>query len=148
VKLPTECLDALDRASTFSFFALGKAVVRKLVAKLSGQEPFDYLAVAARRIHEVLERFHASVPVYVLGHTHNARQEWLSVTGTGALYLNTGTWSSDVRGGVASEHRGRWFTYVRVRPREGAFPTWASICWEEADASLARTPYVDRRLDR
>ena len=70
------------------------------------------LAQAAARVHSALDLHGAAVPFVVFGHTHRAQKH--VIAGTSACYLNTGTWSDDVRGGGPDRADDRLFPYVRV----------------------------------
>jgi hypothetical protein len=60
----------------------------------------------------VLDEHGAAVPSLVFGHAHRAGHD--VIAGTSASYLNTGTWSDDVRGRGPDQSDDRLFPYVRI----------------------------------
>ena len=82
---------------------------------------------AAVRVHAALDEHGAAVPWLVFGHTHRAGHH--VIAGTSACYLNTGTWTDDVRGTRAGPRR-RPAVPLRARRRhreDGAVATQAAL---------------------
>jgi hypothetical protein len=115
VGLPLDVVIRLHRLSRFRPQATLARLARRRLRRVP---PDSYLIAAARHIHEVLSAAGHPVPAYVFGHTHRARAEPLV---DGAWYLNTGTWSADVRGDGPDRDDPDLFPYVELRA--GAVPT-------------------------
>ena len=75
----------------------------------------------------MLDERGAAVPSLVFGHAHRADHH--VIAGTSACYLNTGTWSDDVRGPGPDQSDDRLFPYVRVDAtgEDGAVTTQAAL---------------------
>ena len=126
--LPVPAARALVRVSRFRTLPAAVGVSRRVLSRRIGVGPRGPgLARAAARVHCALDRNAASVPVVIFGHTHRAEKG--PIAGTSACYLNTGTWSDDVRGGGPDRDDDRLFPYVRVDAldAEGAVTVQASL---------------------
>ena len=111
--LPVPAARALARASRFRTLPAALGVSRRVLSRRVGvglRGPG--LARAAARVHSVLELHGASVPVVIFGHTHRAQKS--AIAGTCACYVNTGTWSDDVRGDGPDREDDQLFPYARV----------------------------------
>lgn len=105
-----------DLAAT-SRFGVGRALVasaRRVVERRVGVDrPGTNLAAPAAAIHRILTGYGSPAAAYVFGHNHRA--ERLDLPGApAAAYLNTGTWSTQVRGRGPDRVDGKLFPYVRV----------------------------------
>ena len=111
--LPVPAAHALARASRFRTVAAAVGVSRRVLSRRVGVGPRGpVLWQAAARVHSTLELYGAPVPTVLFGHTHRAEKQ--GIAGTSACYLNTGTWSDDVRGDGPDRGDDRLFPYVRV----------------------------------
>ena len=111
--LPVDAGRALARTSRFRTLPVALDVGRRVAARRLGLEhPGARLYRAAARVHAVLDEHGAAVPSLVFGHAHRADHR--VIAGTSAGYLNTGTWSDDVRGRGPDQHDDRLFPYVRI----------------------------------
>ncbi|MFF2319193.1 hypothetical protein ACFVTE_23345 [Arthrobacter sp. NPDC058097] len=103
-------LACLSRFRTLS--ALPVAATRMVLAAAGRRAAGERTPAAAGRVARTLESHGAGVAWYVSGHTHRALESALGVCPT--RYVNTGTWSSDVRGqGPDQSDRGT-FPYAMV----------------------------------
>jgi UDP-2,3-diacylglucosamine pyrophosphatase LpxH len=87
-------LARLSRFRTLS--ALPVAATRMVLSAAGRRAAGERTPAAAGRFAKTLEEHGAGVAWYVSGHTHRALESALEVCPT--RYVNTGTWSSDVRG--------------------------------------------------
>jgi UDP-2,3-diacylglucosamine pyrophosphatase LpxH len=111
--LPVPAAHALACASRFRTAAAAVGASRRVLArrvKVGARGPM--LRQAAERVHSALELHGATVPAVIFGHTHRAERQ--AIAGTSAFYLNTGTWSDDVRGGGPDRGDDQLFPYIRV----------------------------------
>lgn len=116
--------------------------VRRLVrAGLAGGPAFaEQLPAVAAAVHEILGAAGRGAAFYVFGHAHEARHARLP--GTAACYLNTGTWSTDVRGTREGPEPARR-TWVEILPGQGGRPAAAALLrW--AGGPVALPGPVDR----
>ena len=93
--LPRDVVSQLHGLSRFRFRSTAVRLARRALNLPAARQPDGYLIAAAGRIHSVLSEVGRDVPVYAFGHTHHARTVRLA---DGAWYVNTGTWTADVRG--------------------------------------------------
>ncbi len=100
----------------------------------------EQLPAVAAAVHEVLGAAGRGAAFYVFGHAHEARHARLP--GTAACYLNTGTWSTDVRGPREATEPARR-TWVEILPGQGGRPAAAALLrW--AGGPVALPGPVDR----
>ena len=80
------------------------------------------------------------MPSLVFGHAHRADHH--VIAGTSACYLNTGTWSDDVRGAGPDQSDDRLFPYVRVDAtgEDGAVTAQAALHYWSAAAGVRGRP--------
>ena len=100
----------LSRFRTVS--ALPVAATRMLLAAAGRRVTGEAAPAAAGRVARTLEAHGSGVAWYISGHTHRALEAALD--GCPTRYVNTGTWSSDVRGRGPDQSDGRAFPYVMV----------------------------------
>lgn len=97
VGLPADALHALARTSRFRPVPATAAVAGRVLSRAVGRDRWgDYLESAVADVHYTLTAHGCAVPWYLFGHTHRAMTTF--VDGSGSRYINTGTWSADVRG--------------------------------------------------
>jgi len=97
IGLPAEALGSLAKISRFRPVPAAAEVAGRVLARSVGRgRPGAYLESAAMEVHRTLTDFGCAVPWYLFGHTHSAVSA--IVEGTDSRYINTGTWSADVRG--------------------------------------------------
>lgn len=115
-----QCLSAaaLHELASLSPFRFGRSCVLA-GARIAGRRlglvrAGDLLAAQAGAVHAALCRAGSPAPTYVFGHTHRAEQRHLPGRPS-ATYLNTGTWSDDVRGVGPDREDDHLFPYARVR---------------------------------
>jgi Calcineurin-like phosphoesterase len=108
---------ALSDLAATSRFGVGRALVgcarRVVVRRLGVDRPGAHLAARAAAVHRILTRYGSPAAAYVFGHDHRAERLDLQDP-PAAAYLNTGTWSTDVRGRGPDDADRRLFPYVRV----------------------------------
>ncbi len=102
-------LASLSRFRTVS--ALPVAAFRMLI-RVAGRSVAGEAPAAARQVARTLEAHGSGVPWYVTGHTHAALESALEACST--RYINTGTWSSDVRSCGPDKFDRRAFPYATV----------------------------------
>jgi len=100
----------LSRFRTVS--ALPVAATRMLLAAAGRRAGRQEAPAAAGRFARTLEAHGSGVAWYVSGHTHRALEAAIDACPT--RYVNTGTWSSDVRGHGPDQSDRRAFPYVVV----------------------------------
>ena len=111
--LPGPAARTLARTSRFRIVPAAVGVSRRVLSRrLRANGRGSTLAQAAARVHSALDLHGAVVPFVVFGHTHRAQKH--VIAGTSACYLNTGTWSDDIRGGGPDRANDQLFPYVRV----------------------------------
>jgi UDP-2,3-diacylglucosamine pyrophosphatase LpxH len=116
VALDASTLVALDRLSDTRALAILRRLAGQTLRRgASATQCHGYLHRGAAAVDRVLQAGGAGVPYLAFGHTHTA--ERLPV-GTGAEYLNCGTWSPFVPRGL--DTAGRRLTFARVSAVEGA----------------------------
>ncbi|MFP3463304.1 hypothetical protein R5O87_20920 [Arthrobacter globiformis] len=103
-------LARLSRFRTLS--ALPVAATRMVLAAAGRRVTGERTPAAAGRVARTLEAHGAGVAWYVSGHTHRAAESPLGSCPT--RYVNTGTWSSDVRGHGPDQADRRAFPYAVV----------------------------------
>ncbi|WP_104137663.1 hypothetical protein [Arthrobacter sp. ZGTC131] len=103
-------LARLSRFRTVS--ALPVAATRMVFAAAGRRVAGDEAPATAGRFARTLEAHGFGVPWYVSGHTHRALESALEACPT--RYVNTGTWSSDVRGRGPDQSDRRAFPYAVV----------------------------------
>lgn len=113
LNLDAAALRDLARLSRFrTVSALPIAAIHMALAssgrRVTGGEP----PAGASRFARTLEAYGSGVPWYVSGHTHRAVESTLQ--GCSTRYVNTGTWSSDVRGRGPDQADRRAFPYAVV----------------------------------
>jgi hypothetical protein len=126
--LPADAGRALARTSRFRTLPVALDAGRRVAARRMGiDRPGARLRRAAGRVDAVLDAHGAAVPFLVFGHAHRAGHH--VIAGTSACYLNTGTWSDDVRGPGPDRGDDRLFPYVRVDAtgEDGAVTTQAAL---------------------
>ncbi|TDO34241.1 hypothetical protein EV643_12826 [Kribbella sp. VKM Ac-2527] len=97
IGLSADALRALARISRFRPVPAAAAVLGRVLARSVGRDRGGaYLESAAAEVHRTLTEHGCAVPWYLFGHTHRA--QWAFVEGGDSRYLNSGTWSADVRG--------------------------------------------------
>lgn len=137
VGLPVAAARSLARTSRFRVVRAAVAVGYRVASRRLGTErPGAQLRKAAARVHAVLDDHGAAVPWLVFGHTHRAGT-WAGA-GTSEGYLNTGTWTDDVRGSGPDVGDDRLFPYVRIDAvaAGGALTTQAWLrYWSESKES-------------
>ena len=109
---------ALTELAGLSRFGTGKALAaaaRRTLERMVGvaRGPGTYLVPRAAAIHRILTRHGTPASAYVFGHNHRAERLELP-DGPPASYLNTGTWSAEVRGSGPDQGDRQRFPYVRV----------------------------------
>ncbi len=102
-------LASLSRFRTVS--ALPVAAFRMLL-RVAGRSVAGEARVAARQFAHTLEAHGSGVAWYVSGHTHSALESALEACST--RYINTGTWSSDIRSCGPDKFDCRAFPYATV----------------------------------
>jgi UDP-2,3-diacylglucosamine pyrophosphatase LpxH len=102
-------LARLSRFRTVSALPLTatRIVLSAIGGKVSGQAP-----AAATRVANILETHGAGVAWYISAHTHRALESALESSPT--RYINTGTWSSDIRGQGPDQSDRQAFPYARI----------------------------------
>jgi hypothetical protein len=126
--LPVAAGRALAGTSRFRTLSAAVDVTRRVTARSLGfGRPEAGLRAAAGHVHAALAAHGADVPWLVFGHTHRAGA--YALPGTSAGYLNTGTWTDDVRGNGPDRGDDRLFPFVRVDAagRDGATAAQASL---------------------
>ncbi len=103
-------LARLSRFRTVS--ALPRTATRMVLAAAGRTTSGDKAPAAAGRFVRTLETHGSGVAWYVSAHTHRALESTLE--GGSARYINTGTWSSDVRGRGPDQSDRRVFPYAVV----------------------------------
>lgn len=103
-------LARLSRFRTVS--ALPIAATRMVLAAAGRRITAEEAPAAAGKFARTLEAHGSAVDWYVSGHTHRALESALEACPT--RYLNTGTWSSDVRGLGPDQSDRRAFPYAVV----------------------------------
>ncbi|PTT69849.1 hypothetical protein [Arthrobacter sp. HMWF013] len=104
---------ALARLSRFrTVQALPRAATRMVLAAAGRRSAGEKAPAAAGRSARILEAHGSGVAWYISGHTHRALESALEASST--RYANTGTWSSDVRGGGPDQSDRQAFPYVVV----------------------------------
>ncbi|TCN37650.1 hypothetical protein EV644_11186 [Kribbella orskensis] len=97
IGLPPDALRALAQVSRFRLVPAAAAVAGRVLARSVGRDRQGaYLESAAAEVHRTLSEHGCAVPRYLFGHTHRALLR--AVEASDSCYLNTGTWSADVRG--------------------------------------------------
>ncbi|WP_258804055.1 hypothetical protein [Pseudarthrobacter sp. NS4] len=110
-------LARLSRFRTVS--ALPRTATRIVLAAAGRSTAGEKAPAAAGRFVRTLETYGSGVAWYVSAHTHRALESALE--GGSARYINTGTWSSDVRGRGPDQSDRRAFPYAVVEvARDGA----------------------------
>jgi UDP-2,3-diacylglucosamine pyrophosphatase LpxH len=112
---------ALAEVATLSGFgARGlTATARRTVERRVGvQRPGTYLAPRAAAIHRILTRHGMPAAAYVFGHNHRAERLDLPDP-PAAVYLNAGTWCTEVRGPGPDRSDHRLFPFVRIAATPG-----------------------------
>jgi UDP-2,3-diacylglucosamine pyrophosphatase LpxH len=110
-------LARLSRFRTVS--ALPRTATRIVLAAAGRSTAGEKAPAAAGRFVRTLETHGSGVAWYVSAHTHRALESTLE--GGSARYINTGTWSSDVRGRGPDQSDRRAFPYAVVDvARDGA----------------------------
>ncbi len=111
--LPVPAARTLARTSRFRAVPAAVGVGHRVLSRrLGAGARGSTLAQAAARVHSALDLHGAEVPFVIFGHTHRAGKH--VIAGTSAGYLNTGTWSDDVRGGGPDRRDDQLFPYIRV----------------------------------
>lgn len=107
-------LTELARVSQFTVAASVVGISRRVAERRWGLDrQGGYLAPKAELIHRALSAAGQPAAAYVFGHSHRA--EKLPLKGEpAAAYLNSGTWSDNVRGAGPDRDDRRWFPYVTV----------------------------------
>lgn len=92
IGLPERVVADLHHLASFSPFRIGRRLARTRLRRRGGP---GYLPTAAAAVRELMVSNRLTVPFYAFGHTHDAMRLPL---GRRAWYLNSGTWSTTVRG--------------------------------------------------
>ncbi|TLM84191.1 hypothetical protein [Pseudarthrobacter sp. NamE5] len=103
-------LARLSRFRTVS--ALPVAASRMLLGAAGLRATGEDAPPAAGRVARTLEAYGSGVAWYISGHTHRALESEIPASPT--RYVNTGTWSSDVRGGGPDQADRGAFPYAVV----------------------------------
>jgi hypothetical protein len=111
-------LQAVASTSPFGLRAALGVVGRVVLRQLGRDSPGAYLESAAVKVHVALAAHHCAAPWYVVGHSHRATET--SLDGAAVGYLNTGTWSADVRGTGPDTLEPMLFPLVRLDVKNGA----------------------------
>lgn len=113
--LPSQAVVELAGLSRFRTIPAVTGAARRVAARRLGLERAgSYLPPCAAEAHRVLERHGTPAAAYVFGHTHRAAHEALGGALRPAAYLNTGTWSTAVRGAGPDRADPALFPFVRV----------------------------------
>ena len=114
--LSAAALQAVAETSPFTVRS-ALAVVGRLVTRRLGREsrPGAYLESALARVHVALTAHHCAARWYIVGHSHRATETGLD--GVAVRYLNTGTWSADIRGVGPDTFDPTLFPFVRLEVR-------------------------------
>lgn len=123
----------LSRLSRFrTVTALPVAATRMVLAatgrRVTGGQP----PAAAARSARTLESHASKVAWYVSAHTHRALESELDASTT--RYINTGTWSSDIRGQGPDTSDGRAFPYALIEV-DGDGATTGGLRYWRADVA-------------
>jgi UDP-2,3-diacylglucosamine pyrophosphatase LpxH len=131
IGLSADALRALARISRFRPVPAAVAVAGRVLARSMWRDHSGaYLESAVAEVHRTLTEHGCAVPWYLFGHTHRAL--CALVEDGDSRYLNTGTWSADVRGrgpdsvdtalfpvatiGISGQEVRGWLRYWRWSP--------------------------------
>ncbi|MHA7263343.1 hypothetical protein ACX80W_09105 [Arthrobacter sp. TMN-37] len=110
--LDGEAVRELARVSRFRTVSALPAAAIRMVLRGAGHKVTGAAPAAADRIARILEAYGSGVAWYVSGHTHRALESAVGASAT--RYVNTGTWSSDVRGRGPDSSDRRAFPYAVI----------------------------------
>ncbi len=133
---------ALLAVVTFAGVALGMRSLGRLL-KTRGDATFQSLAPHAERIARILD-----VPFVTMGHTHLADRRELP---SGALFINTGTWTAIHGPWDRIQPHGRQFTFARLDGEGFHLRRWDHGTSDEVEVALfedRRDPLLRRLLPR
>lgn len=114
--LSAAALQAVASTSPFGIRSALGVVGRVVLRRLGRDSPGDYLESAIAEVHAVLAAHRCAARWYVVGHSHRATETALD--GAAVRYLNTGTWSADVRGAGPDTLDPTLFPFVRLEARQ------------------------------
>jgi hypothetical protein len=117
VGLSAAALQAVASTSPFGFRSALGVVGRVVLHRLGRDSPGAYLETAAAKVHAALAAHHCAARWYVVGHSHRATES--SLDGAHVGYLNTGTWSADIRGDGPDTLEPTLFPLVRLEAKNG-----------------------------
>jgi len=130
--------DVVTRLHELGGTSVLRIMRRLLRTRLAGGPAFaEQLPQVAALVHEALSSSGQAAPCYVFGHAHVAQH--LRLAGTGACYLNTGTWSTDgAESAPASARRrgGARCTWVDIDRGVGGRPTATLLRWAGVPVEL------------
>ncbi|MCW2765196.1 MAG: hypothetical protein JWO11_1155 [Nocardioides sp.] len=117
--LSNQALADLAAMSRFGAARALAAIARRTVERRVGVErPGTYLAPRAAAIHRILTRHGLPAAAYVFGHNHRAERLDLP-DAPAAVYLNAGTWCTEVRGRGPDQVDRQLFPFVRIAATPG-----------------------------
>jgi hypothetical protein len=131
-------VDVVERLHELGGTSVLRIMRRLLRTRLAGGPTFrEQLPQVAALVHEALSSSGQAASFYVFGHVHLAQH--VRLPGTGACYLNTGTWSTDgVQAASASAPRRgpARCTWVEIDRGMGGLPTATLLRWAGAPVEL------------
>jgi UDP-2,3-diacylglucosamine pyrophosphatase LpxH len=125
VGLSAAALQAVASTSQFGVRSALGVVGRVVLRRLGRDSPGAYLESAAAKVHATLAAHHCAARWYVVGHSHRATESILDGGQVG--YLNTGTWSADIRGDGPDTLEPTLFPLVLLEAENGGAS--ASLCY-------------------
>lgn len=135
VGLDPATVEAIDELSEVSIGSMAARLLSKsFVHRARGGRPTQrggYLHRATVAIHRVLASSQASAPYYVFGHTHIAERFPVLTGASPPEYLNTGTWSPRLPGGLAPRDGSPLLTFVRIQADTGLSPRGEVLVWDD-----------------
>jgi UDP-2,3-diacylglucosamine pyrophosphatase LpxH len=138
VGLSAAALQAVASTSPFGIRSALGVVGRLVLRRLGRDSPGAYLESAAAKVHAALAAHHCAARWYVVGHSHRATES--SLDGAQVGYLNTGTWSADIRGDGPDTLEPTLFPFVCLEAKNSGAS--ASLCYwrfNEVDRVQSRT---------
>ena len=142
--LPPQVGRALWGQSRFRIAATVAVTATRMARHRRGHSPHDRVAPDhAPAVAALLGAHGFRVGWYVSGHTHRAGEQALP---DGTTYLNTGTWSADVRGEGPDAHDPGSFPYVVVDDRSDE-PSGRVAYWHHCGGPQADTRSTELARD-
>jgi hypothetical protein len=111
-------LGEVAAVSRFGARGLAATARRTVERRVGVQRPGTYLAPRAAAIHRILTRYGVPAAAYVFGHNHRAERLVLP-DAPAAVYLNAGTWCTEVRGPGPDQLDRQLFPFVRIAATSG-----------------------------